>query len=125
MSDAAEVLFPGVVKWVPLSVSTVWIVYLDPAQILSAVEQIVEKTGDLDYATASLKTRGYVIQATGAEGVHVGALISEFKKLGIEGEAGILQAMDTLVTQGKAGALGGRPISVIVMNWPAGGLGAP
>lgn len=77
---------------------------VDPTQILAAVEQIVEKTGDLGYATDSLETLGYVIQATGAEGQHVGALVSEFKKLGIEGKGAILMAMDTLVTQGKAGA---------------------
>lgn len=77
---------------------------VDPTQILAAVEQIVEKTGDLEYAKDSLKTLGYVIQATGSQGAHVGALVAEFQKLGIEGERGVLMAMDTLVTQGKAGA---------------------
>ncbi|TAN73186.1 MAG: hypothetical protein EPN20_03350, partial [Magnetospirillum sp.] len=77
---------------------------VDSSQIMAAVEQIVEKTGDLKYAEDNLTTLGYVISATGANGEHVGALVSEFKKLGIEGREGVLMAMDTLVTQGKAGA---------------------
>lgn len=77
---------------------------LDPAQLLDAVDKIVEKTGDLDFAAANLRNIGLAARASNAMGADIGALVAEFKKLGIEGEAAVLRAIDTLVSQGKAGA---------------------
>lgn len=77
---------------------------LDPAQIMDAVDKIVEKTGDLDFAAANLRNIGLAARAANAAGVDIGGLVSEFKKLGIESESAVLRAIDTLVSQGKAGA---------------------
>ncbi len=79
-------------------------VRIDPGQLTSAIETIVEKTGDFDFATDNMRNLALAIQAAGARGQDIGALVSEFKKLGIEGERGVLMALDTLVSQGKAGA---------------------
>ncbi|MEJ1358350.1 MAG: hypothetical protein RPU91_07705 [Candidatus Sedimenticola sp. (ex Thyasira tokunagai)] len=79
-------------------------VRIDPGQLTSAVEQIVEKTGDLKFARDNLRNIALAIQAAGAEGASIGAIVSEFKKLGLTTEQDVLTALDTLVTQGKAGA---------------------
>jgi hypothetical protein len=75
---------------------------LDPAQLISAVEKIVEKTGNLDLAENNLKELATVIQATGSEGVSIGALFSDLnEKMGL---TNALTSMDLLVKQGKQAA---------------------
>lgn len=77
---------------------------IDPAELTSAVEAIVEKTGDLAFARDNLRNLGLSIQATGGLGSELGALTAEFKKLGLEGPKAVSAALDTLIRQGKAGA---------------------
>lgn len=77
---------------------------IDPSQLTSAIEKIVEKTGDLEFAKNNIRNIGLAIQAAGAHGADIGAIVSEFKKLGITTEQDVLIALDTLVSQGKAGA---------------------
>jgi len=77
---------------------------IDPAEALSAVEEILTKTGDLDYAIGNLPNIAAVIQATGAGGLEVGGIFTEFKKLGIDSNKAAMQAIDTLNLQGKSGA---------------------
>ncbi|MEE9357466.1 phage tail tape measure protein [Candidatus Vondammii sp. HM_W22] len=77
---------------------------IDPGQLTSAIEQIVEKIGDLDFARENLRNIALAIQASGAEGASIGAIVAEFKKLGLTVDKEVLTALDTLVTQGKAGA---------------------
>ena len=77
---------------------------VDPSQILSGVEQIIEKLGDLDLAKNNLKNIGYVMRATGADGRDAGDMIANFKEKFNLTDAEILPALDTLVLQGKAGA---------------------
>ena len=70
----------------------------------SAIEEILTKTGDLEYAWANLPNIAAVIQATGAGGTEVGGIFTEFKKLGIDTSRAAMRAIDTLNLQGKQGA---------------------
>ena len=75
-----------------------------PSQITSAIEEIVEKTGDLDFATANIHNLAASIQATGAAGRSIGGIAAEFQKMGITDPAKVREALDILAVQGKAGA---------------------
>jgi len=77
---------------------------VDPGQITSAIEAIVEKTGDLEFAKANINNIGAAIQATGADGGAIGEIMAEFQKMGIVLKKDVLQAMDILNVQGKEGA---------------------
>lgn len=78
---------------------------VDQGEMLSAVEKIVEKTGDLKFAQENMANIGRVMQATGAEGVDVGEMFADMsQKFNLKNSDDVLKAIDTLVTQGKAGA---------------------
>ncbi|MEJ6520651.1 hypothetical protein PQI64_12915 [Shewanella bicestrii] len=77
---------------------------IDPKEALSAIEEILTKTGDLDFAIKNLPNIAAVIQATGAAGQQVGGIFTEFKKLAISGSEDAMKAIDTLNKQGKSGA---------------------
>lgn len=77
---------------------------IDPSESLSAIEEILTKTGDLGYAMENLPNIAAVIQATGAAGQQVGGIFTEFKKLAIEGSKEAMAAIDVLNKQGKSGA---------------------
>lgn len=75
-----------------------------PEEALSAIEEILTKTGDLDYAINNLPSIAAVIQATGAGGLQVGGIFTEFKKLAIDSSESAMAAIDILNKQGKSGA---------------------
>ena len=77
---------------------------VDPSEIISAFEAIVEKTGDLKFAEDNLKNIAIAMQATGATGQSVGELLAEFQKQGIKNSAAVLRTIDILNIQGKQGA---------------------
>lgn len=77
---------------------------IDPKEALSAVEEILTKTGDLEYAIKNLPNMAAVIQATGASGQNIGGIFTEFKKLGIDSAEDAMKAIDILNKQGKSGA---------------------
>ena len=77
---------------------------IDPSEATAAVEEILTKTGDLEYAMANLPNIAAVIQATGAGGTEVGGIFTEFKKLAIDSSEAAMRAIDTLNLQGKQGA---------------------
>ena len=77
---------------------------IDPNEATSAIEEILTKTGDLEYAMANLPNIAAVIQATGAGGLEVGGIFTEFKKLAITNNEMAMRAIDTLNLQGKSGA---------------------
>ena len=77
---------------------------VDPGLIVSAIEEIVEKTGDLKFAEANLRGIGLAIQATGADGQAIGGIMAEFQKMGIIDPKQVMEAMDILTVQGKEGA---------------------
>jgi hypothetical protein len=77
---------------------------VDPGEITSAIETIVERTGDLKFAEDNIGNIGMAIRATGAAGGDIGGLLAEFQKQGITSAEAVLQALDTLTEQGKMGA---------------------
>lgn len=77
---------------------------VDPSQITDAIEAIVEKTGDLQFARDNIKNIGVAIQATGAEGGAIGEILAEFQKMGVKAPQEVLKAIDLLNVQGKEGA---------------------
>lgn len=77
---------------------------IDPGEATAAIEEILTKTGDLEYAMANLPNIAAVIQATGAGGTEVGGIFTEFKKLAITNNEMAMRAIDTLNLQGKSGA---------------------
>lgn len=77
---------------------------VDPKQSLAAINEIMTKIGDLDYAMANKRVIPMVIQATGASGQEVGGVLTDLKKLGITTKEQVMAAIDTLNVQGKSGA---------------------
>ncbi|RXE49217.1 phage tail tape measure protein [Chromohalobacter israelensis] len=77
---------------------------VDPAQITSAIEAIVEKTGDLEFAEQNIRNIGAAISATGAQGGSIGEILAEFQKMDIKKPEAVMNALDTLNQQGKSGA---------------------
>jgi len=77
---------------------------VDPGEITSAIEAIVEKTGDLKFAQDNIRNIGLAIQATGAQGKDIGEILAEFQKQGIMDPKKVMEALDILNVQGKAGA---------------------
>ena len=78
---------------------------INPDELLSAVEKIVSKTGNLEFAQDNLKNLAYTISATGAAGNDVGAMAADlFEKFNIKDANQMIAALGMLVNQGKAGA---------------------
>lgn len=77
---------------------------VDPSQITGAIEAIVEKTGDLEFARENIRNIAMAISATGAEGANIGEIMAEFQKMDIRSMDQVLSAIDTLNEQGKSGA---------------------
>ncbi len=76
----------------------------DPGALLAGIEQIVEKTGNYDFAVASLKGMGTVASATGAAVSDIGAAASDLQeKMDITADK-VLNIFDILANQGKAGS---------------------
>lgn len=78
---------------------------IDPSELISAVEEIMEKTGDLGLAMSNIENMGLAISATGAAGADIGALVSNLgQKFDVKSSDNMLKTLDLLTKQGKAGA---------------------
>lgn len=78
---------------------------ISTGELLSAIEKIVSKTGDMKFAADNMKNLAYAISATGAAGQDVGAMGADLmEKFGIKDKKDIIETMGLLVNQGKAGA---------------------
>jgi hypothetical protein len=77
---------------------------VDPTQIITAIEQILEMTGDFEFSKAQIRNIGIALQATGADAQAVGGMFAEFQKAGIKTPEAVAQAIGTLAKQGKEGA---------------------
>ena len=78
--------------------------YQAPEDLLAAMEQIVEKTGDFDLAVQGLKDMGFAGTASAAALADIGAVTSNLnQKLGIT-KAELREAFDILIKQGDTGA---------------------
>ena len=76
---------------------------VDPGQIISAIDQIIERTGDMEFVEQNLMLIGSAIQAVGADGSAIGGLVAEFQKMGLSSDE-VAKALGTLTKQGKNGA---------------------
>ena len=77
---------------------------IDPAEALAAINAIVEKSGDLDFADEQLRNIGYAIQASGASGQVIGDMFAEFRDTGLTSVEEVMRTFDMLNQQGKMGA---------------------
>lgn len=77
---------------------------VDPTKMLEAVTEIVEKTGDLEFAEKNIRNIGLALQATGAGGTAIGGIMAELQKMDIKNPEKVIEALDILNVQGKQGA---------------------
>jgi hypothetical protein len=75
---------------------------LDPTEIVSALETIMTKTGDLKFAEANIRNIALAIQAAGEAGGAMGDVFSEFAKNGYSAEQ-ISRLMDDMIAQSDQG----------------------
>lgn len=75
---------------------------MDPSQIIEALDVVMEKTGDLRYVDDNIKNIAVALQASGAAGVEIGDVFSEFQKKAFKASE-ISSLMDDLVKQGDQG----------------------
>ncbi|MEI0524660.1 phage tail tape measure protein [Brachyspira murdochii] len=78
-------------------------VKIDANEIIDAMVQIMEKTGDMDFARANIDNIAKSIRAFNATGTDIGSLLSEFSKLGYTSEE-TSKLLDELYSQGNKGA---------------------
>lgn len=77
---------------------------IDPGELLGALEQIQEKTGDLNFGMAVKREMAIAIQAAGQAGPVIGELVaSMYNNLGIRSPEEIREALDILTLQGRRG----------------------
>ncbi len=76
---------------------------MNPDEIANAMNVIMEKTGNLDFATANIKNMGRAMQALSLDGSTIGALFAEYDKLGKKTEE-ITMLLDGMYVQGNKGA---------------------
>jgi hypothetical protein len=72
-------------------------------EILSGLEVVTEKIGDLEFARENLRNIGQAIQSTGESGEAIGDVFSEFGKFGYTAEQ-ITKLLDDMIAQGDQGA---------------------
>lgn len=75
---------------------------MDPSQIIEALDVVMTKTGDLQYVEDNIKNIAVALQASGAAGVEIGDVFSEFQKKAFKASE-ISSLMDDLVKQGDQG----------------------
>ncbi len=68
-----------------------------------AMDQVLERTGDIKFAEENMRAMGLAMQATGASGADIGGLFAEFQKMGL-GADEAMKSLDLLTVQGKQGA---------------------
>lgn len=78
--------------------------YQLPADLLSGMEQIIEKTGNFELAKATILDMGIAASATGAEMEAIGAVTSNLNQKFEITKDKMRAAFDVLNEQGKAGA---------------------
>ena len=75
---------------------------IDPSKIISALDVVMTKTGNLEYVEDNIRNIAVALQASGAAGEEMGDVFSEFQKKNFSADE-ISQLMDDLVKQGDQG----------------------
>lgn len=73
-------------------------------EIISGIEDIVQKTGDIDFATRNIDNLAASIAATSGAGGDFGRIMAELQKMGVIEPERVLALLDGLVAQGQQGA---------------------
>ncbi len=76
---------------------------MNPDEIVSAMDIIMTKTGNMKFAKANIENMGRAMQALNVGGAEVGGMMAEFDKLGYKAEE-ITELLDIMYTQGNMGA---------------------
>lgn len=76
---------------------------IDYSELETGIAQVVEMTGDLDWALANRETLAMTVSASGASGEAVGAFMAELQKLGLTADQ-TQEAIARMLSQGKEGA---------------------
>lgn len=76
---------------------------VDANEIIDAMDIIMTKTGNMDFAKENIENIGRAMRAFGASGSHIGSMMSEFSKLNYSAEE-TAKLMDELYYQGNQGA---------------------
>lgn len=76
---------------------------VDANEIIDAMDIIITKTGNIDFARDNIENIGRAMRAFGASGSHIGSMMSEFSKLNYSAEE-TAKLMDELYYQGNQGA---------------------
>lgn len=78
--------------------------YTPPEALLSGIEQIVEKTGNFEFAVGAIRDMGFVASATGSAVADIGSSASDLQeKFGVTKDQ-VLSVFDILAEQGKKGS---------------------
>lgn len=93
---------------------------VDPSDITDAIEQIMELTGDFEFAEKQIRNIGITLQATGADGRAVGAMFAEFQKGGVTSTQAVAESVDSINMQGKEGAFLLRNMAGLLPQLAAG-----
>lgn len=72
-------------------------------EIIAAIDQVVERTGDMDFARANLETIAHALQSSGAQGQDIGGVMAELQKMGMTSDE-VAQSLEVLTVQGEKGA---------------------
>lgn len=84
---------------------------LNPDVVLGGVEEIVTRTGDLDFALKNLRNIALTVRATASDSRDVGAVFSNMFKAGIHDAEKLQKLIDALVQQTYQGSVAFRDIS--------------
>lgn len=76
---------------------------IDANEIVDAMNQILKKTGDMDFARSNIENIGRAMRAFDATGADIGSMMSEFSKLGYTSKE-VSKLMDEMYVQGNKGA---------------------
>lgn len=87
------------------SISTAAIEFgVGAADIIAGVEEIVQKSGDIKFATDNIDNLAIAIAATGGTGADFGKILAELQKIGLSSPKEVLEVLDGMVAQGQQGA---------------------
>lgn len=84
-------------------VATLPEIKMDADELLSTMEAIDEKTGNLIFAEKNLESMGLAIRAFNTSGTNIGSMFAEFDKLNFDGGT-ISTTLDRIYTQGTKGS---------------------
>ncbi len=81
-------------------------VRMDVSELVAGVTQIVELTGDMQFAQDNMMNMGVAARSSGAAVADIATVIANLRKIGITSAEGINAALTKLIAQGDKGSVG-------------------